>query len=425
MTLIEFFDENRIENVACALLSDAKRVILVGSSPSRLAQYCTRYTQLSGKPYEPRSIDRNDLGATVKTLEKIVCEVSEAGERCVLELAGGDDLCLVAAGIVAERHPDQIDLWRTNIPHSRLDVFYPENQSRSSEQCLTLEENVRIYGGRLQVSEAWDLEKTEPIARLLWQLTLEQKDWNHHVEQLGRLRASFPVDGNNQPVIDEKKKATALRFGGKISDLRGKFGRGQLDEIVELLQKIRRRQGEDKYILRELQISEQELYVEYADGNVKRLLDKAGQVLEVWLAGNLKKMTRQRTGRPYFCDICVGAELDWDGVIQPHNFPDVSNEIDVMAMRGMVPVFISCKSGKVKPEELYKLDHVAARFGGDYAKKILVVRSLGPEANSEISFEQRAAEMGIAVLELEEMITSGGHLNEAVLWSKIQKICEA
>ena len=72
------------------------------------------------------------------------------------------------------------------------------------------------------------------------------------------------------------------------------------------------------------------------------------------------------------------------------------NEVDVLVMRENVPVFMSCKSGKLKAQEslhaLYELETVTERFGGKYAKKVLVTtRPLGPR------YMERAAEMGIEV----------------------------
>ena len=48
----------------------------------------------------------------------------------------------------------------------------------------------------------------------------------------------------------------------------------------------------------------------------------------------------------------------------------------------------------VESEELYKLSTVAKRFGGKYAKKILVISKFEPDR----SFMERAEEMGIKVI---------------------------
>ena len=77
---------------------------------------------------------------------------------------------------------------------------------------------------------------------------------------------------------------------------------------------------------------------------------------------------------------------------------DTENESDGVMMRGMVPVFISCKNGYIDREELYKLNVVANRFGGKYAKKVLFATSLDDSDYSQF-LRQRAKDMGIKVIE--------------------------
>jgi hypothetical protein len=65
-------------------------------------------------------------------------------------------------------------------------------------------------------------------------------------------------------------------------------------------------------------------------------------------------------------------------------------------MRGMTPLFISCKNGNVSEEELYKLNTVAERFGGPYAKKMLIATDLDRKGSSaNRAFIQRAWDMDI------------------------------
>ena len=69
----------------------------------------------------------------------------------------------------------------------------------------------------------------------------------------------------------------------------------------------------------------------------------------------------------------MGVHIDWDGIIKKPG-EDVLNEIDVLSIKGNIPTFISCKSGKLESEvalhALYEFDTVASRFGGKYSKKV-------------------------------------------------------
>ena len=91
-------------------------------------------------------------------------------------------------------------------------------------------------------------------------------------------------------------------------------------------------------------------------------------------------------------DCLVGAHLDWDGVLHSGRSEDVLNEIDVLVLRGLVPTFISCKSGSVDKDALYELRTVTERFGGKYAKMVLAA----PKGVSRAD-RMRAEEMGIEV----------------------------
>ena len=78
---------------------------------------------------------------------------------------------------------------------------------------------------------------------------------------------------------------------------------------------------------------------------------------------------------------------------------DTYNEIDVIAMKGLIPYFVSCKNGRIATEELYKLKTVADKFGGDYAKKILITTYIDNNQESLQYIRQRAKDLHIAVIE--------------------------
>ena len=77
---------------------------------------------------------------------------------------------------------------------------------------------------------------------------------------------------------------------------------------------------------------------------------------------------------------------------------DVSNEVDVMMMKGAVPVFVSCKNGNMDPNELYKLETVAQRFGGKYARKVLIAPMVDELGEKGAYIRARAADMDIRVV---------------------------
>ena len=129
-----------------------------------------------------------------------------------------------------------------------------------------------------------------------------------------------------------------------------------------------------------------------------RLLTVAGLALElkVFKAASFV----EKFGKKVYDSAVNGVCIDWDGRVHDHGAGyDTENEIDVMLTRGGIPTFISCKNGFFDANELYKLSSVAQRFGGEYAKKVLVASSLKKLGNSAGYILERARDMDITVID--------------------------
>ena len=120
---------------------------------------------------------------------------------------------------------------------------------------------------------------------------------------------------------------------------------------------------------------------------IKKCLSKAGQVFELFLAICASEL-KDDNGNPVYTDILSGVFIDWDGEIHPGTGSDVENEIDLILMKGLMPVFISCKNGSCDINELFKLSVVASHFGGKYVLA-------GTEIDKAEAIELRAKAMGI------------------------------
>ena len=91
------------------------------------------------------------------------------------------------------------------------------------------------------------------------------------------------------------------------------------------------------------------------------------------------------------------AVVRWNEVL---GHASVINEIDVMATRGVIPLFISCKVSDIKTEALNELAILRDRFGGKGAKAAIV--STG---RCNAAARHRAAQLGIAVIDRDELET--------------------
>ena len=137
----------------------------------------------------------------------------------------------------------------------------------------------------------------------------------------------------------------------------------------------------------------------FKDRNVKRIMTVAGQLLELRTAFALQALIDDN-GEPFFHDIRVGVVIDWE--------PDSNkttedcravNEIDVIAMHGAMPFFVSCKNGNFGSEELYKFNTVADLFGSDDVRKVLVTSDMEHVCADPDTLRERMDEMGIKRIE--------------------------
>ena len=138
----------------------------------------------------------------------------------------------------------------------------------------------------------------------------------------------------------------------------------------------------------------------FKNEQVRSCLLKAGNVLELYTYLAAVK-AKNKSERIVYNDACIGAMLDWDGKVHGgiDGLVDTENEIDGLFVSGMIPVFVSCKNGNVNEDEFYKLSSVANKFGGKHAKKVLVATDLQKIDTSMESFENRAAQMGIKIID--------------------------
>ena len=108
---------------------------------------------------------------------------------------------------------------------------------------------------------------------------------------------------------------------------------------------------------------------------------------------------RACTASGCFDDVVLSAVVNWQsGELKSDS---VSNEIDVMAIQGFRPVFISCKTSEIHTEALNELSILRRRFGGGFSRAILVTS--GMASKSRAAMRNRAAKLGIELIEWEDL----------------------
>lgn len=394
MVIVEFYDRNETENICAGLVLQPERIILVGDSLKVLKRQAENYSEiLEQRGITPeiicRSVNKNSMQSIISELTEIVSENADV----VFDLTGGDETYLTAAGIVFERYKDKnIQLHRFNMFNGKMQDCDLDGNilAEKTPARISIGENIRIYGGRILYSDEipcgtfdWNLtEEFKNDINMMWNICRDDpKDWNRQIDVFAAAEAvgEQSCDGLTilAPVADMKDHL----FGSGSSYILN-------SSIIKRLYKAN---------LIYIYANDDDFSVKFKDAQVKRCLTKAGQILEMKIYLSAHEAS-DKNGLPVYNDVMNGVYIDWDGdICSADDGCDTANEIDVMMMHGMLPVFVSCKNGRIEIDELYKLNTVASRFGGKYAKKVLIETSLGDSHYAQY-FRDRAKEMNIRIV---------------------------
>jgi hypothetical protein len=402
MVIVEFFDRTPIENMISSLANSPEKVIFVGNKKIMIKQDETfrRFLRSINKEeikLEYRHVQVHALHEIVKVLEEIVHD----NPGCHIDLTGGDDLSMVAAGVLYERYREQgVELHQYNIRARKVYDCDLDGEVVSGDiPTLTVEQNIILHGGDIVSSDQresgtyeWDMsEEFQRDIEAMWKLCIKSpKRWNAQTTLLGEMddEEQSGHTGENQLVLkfDIKKENEKLE----------KIGHSFYPRKTQNYFRILEKQG----IISDLGVDDNRYFhLTFKNEQIRRVMTKAGTILELKVY-MIAKSAKNEKGKPFYNDVRTGVFIDWDGVIHEEweKEVDTENEIDLILMKGLIPVFVSCKNGAVGEDELYKLNTVAERFGGAYAEKILICTMLDKKNRSMRYFEERAKAMKIRII---------------------------
>lgn len=384
MTYIEFFDRSHSENLCACLTKMPDRVVLIGKDRKVMENSIKNYSAVldkrgMGTEFVIKAVSMNNLKAILNCFEGLVNKY----DGCMFDLSGGDELYLVAAGMTYSKYPEKgIELVRFNINANKI---YDCDGNGLPEfpgfPRISVEENVVLYGGDVMYGDGatykWNMTD-ELFADIgdIWDICrADPRRWNSFINVLAA--ADRISAGNIAPNVN---------VGLLSSHTEKLVTKSNFD--FETMSKL-----EEKGLVENCSFSGSKLILKYKNEQIKRCLTKAGQALEMAVYTAVLK-ARDGT-EPVYNDVLTGVCIDWNGA-KPG--AETENEIDVMMMHGLIPVFVSCKNGFVETDELYKLNTVSHRFGGRYAKKVLVASSLDKNTTFGRGLTDRAEAMGIRVI---------------------------
>ncbi len=397
MTAIEFFDRTPIENVISILTVSVQKIIYIGEKEEIDSDLDIYKKLVSDRgldiKVDYKYINKTNLVSIVDTLTSIVQKEDEV----IFDLTGGTDLELVAVGIVYERFKDvkKINLQRVDVTNG--EVTDCDNDGRviyKGYPKLTVRENVKLYGGDVRFGEdnnftyEWLINDDFADDVLeMWSICIKDPVlWNTSADKLTAINS-----------FGQNKYSLTARF--EIDRFLERYSQTELDDLLRFLDRLK----DFNHIFSLKKIGNQ-LSFTYKNYQVKKVLTKAGNLLELRVLVSAKRL--KSNGLPYYNDCLSGVFIDWDGDFhdRQEKNKDTENEIDAVLMRGLMPIFVSCKNGQVDENELYKLMTVSRRFGGNLARPVLISTHMRCKGNIDY-FRQRAEDMGIKLIENVHMLS--------------------
>lgn len=372
--MVEFYSDEPLENVMAMLKYKPEKIIFLGHKENMRTKNINdirrfRDIRCPGTKLEFIEVPKDDLDGAVTLITNIIRE--NPGVR--FELTGGSELILMALGCVASR---------LRISKLRIDPFTGKEIDINGLDVITsdhkfaigIADEIILHGGALtqrtgSYSEWKFTEAFREDIRTMWDLCRKYKNnWNRHCA-----------------CIEELMKGSANKSDGFIE-----LHKNPLGDSIQFI-----RDFHDLGLIKDYSEIGKKVSFRFKNSMIKKVVGKAGNMLEL-------HVYEVATRKPYlFQDAIIGAHIDWDGEMHDMSNPgyDTINEIDVILMKHVCPIFISCKSGKAGGLALHELETVSRKFGGKYAYKALVLARACDDTVGTKYFLQRAKDMHTWVID--------------------------
>ena len=371
-TLIELYDESPFENVIGTEVFRPEETIFICppevASDESLKASLVKYFKHRGCKVKLSFMPVSLLDAS-KVAQRLK-QVLSTHEDCAIDIAGGTDAALFAAGAASGDFPVYTYSRKKN-------TFY---EIRNAPFARNLPCNVRLdvrscflmAGGNLLPGREDNeilCQKLPQIDRLYSVFSEYRTVWNRQISYIQKISSS------EEGVMKAEGNLTEKCDHGAVSANKGLFN--ALSKAGLIL---------------DLSISAEKISFRFPDKMVRFWLRDIGAVLEL-------HVYRACLEAGCFDDVVLSAVVNWQSGKNQRD--GVTNEIDVMAVQGIHPVFISCKTSEIRTEALNELSILRDRFGGKYARAIIVTSKSA--ADDYTPMHHRASQLGIEVLDWENL----------------------
>lgn len=376
-TLIELYDERAIENILAPDMFHPRRIIYL--CPREVLRDHTRQQKLAAfyrkRGWEPELIF---VGTSLFEADRILRQLFTIEEKypdCAIDVTGGSDAALFAAGMFAARKGMPAFTYSR-----RKNRFYDISGADFADDLYcdltySIEDFFLMAGGTLLPGRVDNhiLSQYLPYFDPFFSCFLRfRHEWPTIISYIQRIS---PAEYGQIPPLDITGSYT-------VKGERGSRNSANEDALQKLAQ--------IGFIQDLTIIPDQQVSFRFRDVHTRAWLRDVGSVLELYTY-------KACVDAAIFHDVISSAVVRWDDVL---GHGSVLNEIDVMAARGVIPLFLSCKACDIKTEALNELAILRDRFGGKGAKAVIVTTE-----SCNAAARHRAAQLGIAVIDLEELKT--------------------
>ncbi len=371
-TLIELYDTTPIENVLGTEMFRPKEMILL--CPPEIEQD-RQYRRSLRAYFEYRKIQVKLTFIPVSMLdavkiERVLREVLDAHPDCAIDISGGTDAALFAAGAVSG---ESAVFTYSNKRNAFFEIKNaPFARSVSCDVRLDARSCFLMAGGMLLPGRMDNEDLEFRVYQIEWLFDIYAKYrriWNRQISYIQKISSAEP--GKLEAEGRWTEKAGDRRVNAD-ADLFRAFAKAEL--------------------ILDLHMDEQGIRFRFPDETVRFWLRDIGSVLEL-------QVFRACLEANCFDDVVLSAVVNWQGgVIQRDS---VTNEIDVVAVQGIQPVFISCKTCEIHTEALNELAILRNRFGGKDSRAIIATS--GMATRNRAPMRRRAAQLGIEVVEWDDL----------------------
>lgn len=374
-TLVELFDKEPIENILSTRVFRPKTTIFICDSrtPERKRRVVRTMLQNWGMDTEIKfyEVDTDHIEHITHTLERVLQTYPDA----VFDFAGGKDLMLVAAGIFCKEHhvPGFFVDMATLHFHDVFDCGDLKKEfilPRFRVKDILAGAGACIEGYGHYRPEKTDVEMADDVLKV-WKILY--RDQSAFSGQVNWFQQVLKANGNPAPSLS----VCAPKLIHVNNRMEVKVRPAVLDAL------------EQEGILTRLSYEKKQVSMTFKNAALRNCLTSYGIWLELY-----GFITAYRTA--WFNDVKTSVLIGWT---QESEMPRsiTRNEIDIMLVKGVTPVFISCKMGHPTPLALSEIRLLSGRFGGVLAKTVLLTASDVFHQNRAVY--NRARELNVAIID--------------------------